>query len=392
MATKKKPTRKPKPKPKAKPISERQRIAKLLTARADMRFGGESDTLNRILDQQRAHGAPGGGIDQAFQAYQAQLQGALNAQRQAAETAAAQQRAAVQGIAGAQDKVAQMQGQERTQADATFGRAAGTAAPDVNAALKAGAGVLGGIQAGGIAGAGLAGSNFLLGMGGIAGMEKIASGQRNERKVSELVDQKRGLGEEIRAFKLSELDRLREEAARNELAAATLGQKQTEADRRHKLALAGFELDQERVASQAADRARDDRRADAKLKIDERRLAGQLAKWEREGSSTKDSAGKPMSAAQINKWRSRKSKVLAAAEAFRAGNRNGLDTHEVSERLGKNKQYTRDEINMARDLAVHGFLSRTNQAAAKGYFPGGVVPKGFVANHPANKRKKKRGR
>lgn len=211
-----------------------------------------------------------------------------------------------------------------------------------------------------------------------------------------LQDKQRQLQTAKGDYRQEYLGELQDKAFQQSLAMATLDLKRDSLDQDWQELLLR-EANDMTVANQRNNRARD------RQAFDETKLQAQIQQWT-EQNERKDrelqlrASGKyspsgskrnadGLTEAQAQKWRSQKARINSLAKAFKTAMSSGkyTSTGQVTALLRK-QGYKRDELNMARDLAVFGYLSQANQEAARGYFAGGFLPRGYTANHPSMKK------
>lgn len=372
---------------KAAAKAERDRVMGLLDASTRQKFGPTERALGDEIARTGAHTQT---IDSVYAAYQSKV-AELAAQQQQQMAQAAQAQAAVaQGVAGGQAALGQEQAQQSQQTAANYGLDGGALAKqasELSGQLGAVNGARAQAQAGSTAAIGLAQGDRLraASVAGIGGQQRDRA--RNQSELSMLGQKQIDLAGQKGDYKVTLGNQLGEQDRQNRLAEAALGVKDSAAQRQDELALLGLQQRGDQNAATNADRSADNVRADAKLSADIKKNIRSAAQKDKElqlreaALKKKGKAGSVLTKAQKNTWRQRKARVLEARKRFDSLKSSGRykDTAEITVALKKN-HFTDQEINMARDLAELNDhrLSPTNETAAQSYFPGGIVPQGFL--------------
>jgi hypothetical protein len=366
---------------------EEARLAGLLDSAVADRFGGVERELGQETRRVGAHGAT---IDQAYASYQSTV-AQLQAQQQAAMAQAAQAQAQVAtGVAGAQTALGtgqQAQTQQTAQQYGLDGGAQAAEAAKLSGQLGAVQGARAQAQAGSTAAIGLAQGERLTGaaLGGVAGQQRDK--KRNQDELALLSGKALELADQKGAFRGTLRQQIRQQEQEQRLAEAALGIKATESDRDHELAMLNTKVKQDEARAKRREESTDNRRADRALdhQINASTRAARQKDRELDIRAKEDAKGPAakLTPAKKDEWKRKKHRIMEAQRRFQSllGTKGYETTGEITAHL-KKQGFSHSEINMARDLAIKHRLSATNREAAKAYFPGGIIPGGFITQAP----------
>jgi hypothetical protein len=369
--------------------SRSQVLNGVVNSQATMRYGDAERQARDVIARLGAHH---GTIDSAFDAYKTELGQAAQRQAEAYRQAAEREQATATGVAGATADLGKGNQADLAAAAARYGMPA----PDTHlleqtGQLAAVSGLRAQANQGALETAGLAGQTAMQRHLGNLPAERLAAQTALGGKETEAGNALATLLGQEGAFKIDALDKLRQEDAQNKIAAQTLGLKAKEFDVTTELKKLGMIQDSDQF--------------DAKLQFDESKLGADIKRYARQArqkdreldirakngdgkgpsvpGQRHDSRGGLLSPANSEKWYTRKSRILGIKRAFGSMASSGRydNTAQMTVAL-KKAGYSTTEINFARDLAFGSGhrLSKSNIEVAKSYFPGGLIPQGFLAS------------
>lgn len=379
------------------------------------KYGEADDKLAGAVSDEKARGAIGGTIDQVWQQYQGQMQG-HQADAQAALASAAGAQAQV--AQGAQQQIGTLGGQqavEQAKQVQTQGATGQVDAAALNDQLRHTLGAYATVAGSELAGHAANAMNHLTDQAAIGSRQQVADHQHSGKVLGDLADEGVSLAKDkgaLRETKRQELvdkaqtlklayEQLNQKAAAADQQATidqlTLDSKNTNAalDRQVKVGLAadanqlGYDKLNQTIKTQTASqrlaqRTQAHKEVDDAIKNGISASKGTGAGKLKPGETT--SNGVKFTPQQKADYESKRAKIITLGRQFSKLLHSGQDqfldgdgnpsTAKVTAYLKKSgTNYSVEEMNMARDMAVYGHLSKANLGTARGYFPNGLVPK-----------------